>query len=55
MQWYQVVTIILLTIPVAVHGVKHGEYMTGGPYNFWIRLVGSFMWVGILYAGGFWK
>lgn len=54
MNWYQVVAIILLIIPVAVHGVKHGEY-TNAKYSFWGKLFGISLWVGILYAGGFWS
>lgn len=54
MNWYQVVAIILMTIPVAVHGVNHGDY-THNKFNFWGRLLNVSLWAGVLYAGGFWS
>lgn len=54
MQWYQVVAIILMIIPVGYHLAKNGQNRFD-KYSVWDRIINASIWAGILYAGGFWS
>jgi hypothetical protein len=51
MGWPQIAVVILLTAGATIGVVKHGEPDT--PHDGWASVIGVGIFVGLLYAGGF--
>ena len=49
---YQIITLILFTMSLTIHLVKHGE-PKDEKYNFFTALLGMAIYVFLLYKGGF--
>lgn len=54
MNWYQVVAIILMILPIGYHLAKHGQKRDDS-YNAFGRMIVATYWAVILYYGGFWS